>query len=207
MRASLHLLGLALLAACSGGRTALSTPDAGDWTVPDAAGANATTVAPLRCTLGVQPSAPDPRELAQGALCRFDGTATRPGAIVLAAIDGDALYGIDARGVARMVHRFAEGLPFAAEPGRAVLTAHGEHIAGAMTSIETPPRREGGAWPSSGCSRGATAWCSTARWRFSRTSREATSCASRATSAGCSRGGGGRASVSGWTSRRPTARS
>lgn len=137
MRASLHLLGLAHLAAC-GGRTALSTPDAGGWTVPDAAGADAATVAPLRCTLGVQPSAPDPRELAQGALCRFDGTATRPGAIVLAAIDGDALYGIDARGVARMVHRFAEGLPFAAEPGRAVLTARGEHIAGAMTWIETP---------------------------------------------------------------------
>lgn len=137
MRPSLHLLGLALLAAC-GGRTGLSTPDAGGGTALDGAGAAGdAAVAPLRCSVGVQPSARDPREVVDGALCRFDGRATRPGAIVLAAIEGDALYGIDGRGAVRRLHRFAEGLPFAAEPGRAVLTARGEYIAGAMMWIES----------------------------------------------------------------------
>nr|MBK7068379.1 hypothetical protein [Deltaproteobacteria bacterium] len=203
MRASLTSLGPAHLAAC-GGRTAPLRPTRAGPS-PDAAGADAATVAPLRCTPRRPTSAPDPRwQLAQGALCRFDGDGDAPGAIVLAAIDGDASLASTLE-ASRGWSIASPRLPFAAEPGRAVLTARGEHRR-AMTWIGDT--RAGGA-------RGLRAVLARRdgvvlhrALEVLRTSRRGNELRVQATSAGCSRGGGGVGPpVSGWTSRRPTARS
>ncbi len=125
MRRAPLAIALLSLAAC-GARTGLSLPDA---SLPDASAACRTVT-------------PDPRESAGGALCRFDGTSPRADAITLAAIEGDALYGVDGRGAVRRLYRFGEALPYArSSPARSVIVARGDYVAAALAWVELPVTR------------------------------------------------------------------
>lgn len=125
----------ALLASC-GSRTGLHPP---------ATDAATTTVdaprSPPRCSVGLPPPVPDPREAVEGALCRFDGSGPRPDSVMLAVIEGDELQGVDGRGNVRTLHRFGAALPFVAAVSRPALVARGDHLAAAVAWVEQPVAR------------------------------------------------------------------